>query len=43
MRKNENEALLYETLYALTKKNEEKAFMLYGMVALKCDISRTLP
>ena len=23
MRKNENEALLYETLYALTKKNEE--------------------
>ena len=43
MRRNENEALLYETLYALTGKDEKKAFLLYGTVALKCDISRTLP
>ncbi len=43
MRRNENEALLYETLLTLTKKDEKKAWLLYGMVALKCDISRTLP
>ena len=43
MRRNENEALLYETLYALSKKDENKAFLMYNMVALKADITRTLP
>ncbi|MDD5973231.1 DNA-processing protein DprA [Bullifex sp.] len=43
MRKNENEALLYETLFSLAKKDEKKAFLMYNMVALKADITRTLP
>lgn len=43
MRRNENEALLYETLYSLAKKDENKAFLMYNMIALKADITRTLP
>lgn len=43
MQKNENQALLYETLAQLYKRDQKKAYAIYSAVALRCDITRTLP
>lgn len=43
MRKNENEAMLYETLKCIFKGDEEAAWESYLKIALKADVTRTLP
>ncbi len=43
MRKNENEAMLYETLKSIYRGDEDIAWESYLKVALKADVTRTLP